>query len=382
MIDGPIIKLGRMGIYPYGICLALGIIACFAFLLIVMTKRNFNEEAIDKMLFLGVAATGFGIFMAVVFQALFNYIANPSAGFDLSGSMTFYGGLIGGVVGFLGIWNLYVFVIAPRVKVKLLQNNMNASLSDALPFVPPAITIAHAFGRLGCTFAGCCHGEETTAWYGIWMYTNEFGHAKVVPTQLFECIFLIALTGIMILLFFKFNFKYNFSVYMIGYGVWRFIIEFFRDDDRGSFIPGLTPSQAISIVLVILGVGYMLLQFYVLNKFMKHPELQPAVDKPAVRKVIIVEGQGDVSAAANQNVVDQVIIVKGQSAEQPVVVESGAIESQTAEEQPPVQTPAEAPVQSLNEATVQAPAEAPVQTPNEAPVQSAPTAPTEGGETK
>ncbi len=277
MIDGALFHIGSLGVYPYGICLALGIIACFSFLLFTMTKRNFNEEATEKMLFLGIFATGFGIFMAMVFQALYDYIANPSAGFNLGGAMTFQGGLIGGVVGFLAIWNLYVFVIAPRTKIKLLQNNMNASLSDALPFVPPSITIAHAFGRLGCTFAGCCHGAETDAWYGIWMYTNEFGHAKVVPTQLFECIFLLLLTVVLVLLYFKFDFKYNFTVYAIAYGAWRCIIEMFRADYRGNFVAGLSPSQFWSIIMIILGVGYFFLQYFVLSKFMKHPELQPPV---------------------------------------------------------------------------------------------------------
>lgn len=294
MVDGALFHIGKLGVYPYGICLALGIIACFLFLLFTMTKRNFNEEAIDKMLFLGIAATGFGILMAAVFQALYNYIDEPSRGFRLD-SMTFQGGLIGGVVGFLAVWNLYIFVIAPRTKIKLLQNNMNASLSDALPFVPPSITIAHAFGRLGCTFAGCCHGAETDAWYGVWMYTNEFGHAKVVPTQLYECIFLVLLTVIMVVLYFKFNFKYNFGVYAIAYGVWRCVIEVFRADERGTFIAGLTPSQFWSIIMIILGVGYFFLQYYVLSKFMKHPELQPPV---RAAKDGEAEDEGDEAPAA------------------------------------------------------------------------------------
>ncbi len=277
MVDGALFHIGSLSVYPYGICMALGLVCCFAFLLFTMTKRNFNEEAIDKILFLGVFAAGFGIFMAMVFQAMYDFIADPSKGFDLSGSMTFQGGLIGGVVGFVAVWNLYVFVIAPRAKSKLLSNNMNASLSDALPFIPIGITIAHAFGRLGCTFAGCCHGAKTDAWYGIWMYTNEFGHAKVVPTQLFECIFLVFLAAIMIVLYFKFKFNYNFGLYAIAYGIWRFVIEFFRDDYRGTFVGGLTPSQFWSIIMVVVGIGYFFLQYFLLSKFMKHPELQPSV---------------------------------------------------------------------------------------------------------
>ena len=287
MIDGPLFSIGSLSVYPYGICLALGIIACFGFLMFTMTKRNFNEEAIDKMLFLGIAATGFGIFMAMVFQALYDFIANPSKGFDLGSAMTFQGGLIGGVVGFLSIWNLYVFAIAPSANksqnkkvVAIFGNNMNATLSDALPFVPPSITIAHALGRLGCTFAGCCHGNVTDQWFGIWMYTNEFGHAKVVPTQLYECLFLLMLTAVMVVLFFKLDFEYNFTVYLISYGIWRIIIEFFRADYRGNFVAGITPSQFWSIIMVVLGVGYFFLQRYMLSGFMKHPERQPSVKEP------------------------------------------------------------------------------------------------------
>lgn len=278
--------------------MAVGIILCFVFLYFTMQKFNYNDEAIDKLLIVGICATGFGVFMAMVFQALYNYIANPSKGFSLGEAMTFYGGLIGGVASFLAVWNLYVFVIAPRTKIKLLQNNMNASLTDALQLAPVGLTIAHTFGRLGCTFAGCCHGGETTAWYGIWMYISRDDNGfplspmvKVVPTQLFECLFLAVLTAIMILLLFKFKFKYNLSVYAIAYGVWRFIIEYIRKDYRGSFIGAITPSQFWSIIIVILGIAYIFIYKYWLCRFEKHPELQPPVRQKKVKAAAIESGE-------------------------------------------------------------------------------------------
>lgn len=278
MAHGALFEIFGHGVYAYGLCMAAGIIACFVFLMFAFKKRNLNEEAIDKILFIGIFATAFGIFMAMVFQSLYNYINDPSDGFKLDTSMTFQGGLIGGVSSFLIVWNLYVFVIAPRTKIRFLQNNMNAGLTDALPVIPIGITIAHAFGRLGCFFAGCCHGAETDAWYGIEMYATSLGRvAKVVPTQLFECIFLVLLTIIMALLYFKFRFNCNFGVYASAYGVWRFLIEFARDDYRGSFVGGLTPSQFWSIVMVVLGVAYFFAYKYLFKKFMKHPELQPSV---------------------------------------------------------------------------------------------------------
>ncbi|MGN0805091.1 MAG: prolipoprotein diacylglyceryl transferase [Candidatus Coproplasma sp.] len=296
MINGPLFTIGKFSVWPYGLCMGIGIILCFVFLMLTMTKKNFNEESIDKILFIGIFATAFGVFMASVVQGLYNYI--DGKGFDLK-SMTFYGGLIGGVSSFVIVWNLYIFVIAPRTKIKALQNNMNASLSDALPFIPIGITIAHAFGRLGCTMYGCCHGGETDAWYGILMYSGNDFATKVVPTQLFECIFLAVLSLVMALLYFKFKFNYNFSLYCIAYGIWRFVIEYVRTDDRGSFIPGLTPSQFWSIIIVILGIGFIFLQKYLLSRFMKHPELQPPVREKKVKAEAVVNGSTPVHVSEN-----------------------------------------------------------------------------------
>ena len=264
-------SIGAPGIYPYGLCMGLGIILCFVFLLFTMWKKKFNESASDAIVIIGIFGTGFGIFAAMLFQATYNYIANPAKGFDISSGMTFIGGLIGGVASFLGVYFLYMYVIRPRTKIKFLNKPMNATLTDALPFIPIGICIAHAFGRLGCFFAGCCYGMETDAWYGI--ACSSAGPEKVIPTQLFEMIFLLVLAGVMAFLYFKHRFNYNFSVYMISYGVWRFLIEFVRDDSRGELVgTAITPSQFWSILMVVLGIGYIFLQKYVLAKHMKHPE--------------------------------------------------------------------------------------------------------------
>ena len=280
MHPNPIFTVFGKGVYLYGICMALGIIACFAFLYFTMWKKKFNEASTDMILFIGIFGTGFGIFSAMLFQSVYNYIDNPSAGFQF-GSMTFIGGLIGGVASFLAVYNLYIFVVRPRTKIKWLKPELNATLTDALPFIPIGITIAHAFGRLGCLFAGCCYGLKTDAWYGMYCaksyneYTGVVSMGdKVIPTQLFEMLFLILLGTVMAILYFKYKFNYNFALYAIAYGIWRFIIEFARGDLRGEFIgTALSPSQIWSLVMVPLGVGYIFLQKYVLAKCMHHPEL-------------------------------------------------------------------------------------------------------------
>ena len=44
------------------------------------------------------------------------------------------------------------------------------------------------------------------------------------------------------------------SIYLIGYGIWRFCIEFLRGDDRGKLFNILSPSQFWSIIMVIIGL--------------------------------------------------------------------------------------------------------------------------------
>ena len=276
----PLFEIFGKGVYAYGVCMAVGIILCFGFLLFTMWYKKFNDTSTNAVLLIGVFGTAFGIFAAMLVQSIYNYIADPSKGFQLAG-MTFIGGLVGGVVSFLAVWNLYVYMVGPRTKWKWLSSkSMNAGLSDALPFIPIGIAIAHAFGRFGCFWAGCCYGEP--AEWGLpcatgWNKTLQMSMdgVNVIPTQLFEMCFLILLAAVMVFLYFKFKFNYNFGVYAIAYGIWRFVIEFFRIDDRGG-VEGasLTPSQILSIIMVLVGVGYFFLQYYVLRKLMKHPEQQ------------------------------------------------------------------------------------------------------------
>jgi phosphatidylglycerol:prolipoprotein diacylglycerol transferase len=126
------------------------------------------------------------------------------------------------------------------------------------------VVLAHAFGRVGCYFAGCCFGIPTESFLGV---IFPFGHAShvypntpVFPTQLFEAFFLIVL---FVILNKVKKFKgFEIEVYVIGYGVWRILIEFIRGDDRGSLFTLFTteynvfptPSQFLSLLMILFGV--------------------------------------------------------------------------------------------------------------------------------
>ena len=251
MLPGKIFGL----FYMYGLMISIGILLALSLLFYYGKKKKVEESFMDFFFYNGIFSIAFGFFSATLFQSVYNYLENPSAGFHFGG-MTFIGGVIGGVVCFIGVY----FLLRKRYKTRLFQ---------VQSFAPCAIVIAHGFGRLGCLFAGCCHGAETDAWYGIYMQTASFGYAKVVPIQLFEALFLFAMFAVMFYLLMKKDFKYNFSVYLIVYGVWRFIIEFFRDDHRGEFVKGLTPSQFWAIVMVVAGVAVF---FYVKYLFKRQAE--------------------------------------------------------------------------------------------------------------
>ena len=262
MLPDPLFSIFGIDIDMYAIFILIGLIARFIFTYIAMKKSGYSSSARDMILIIGIFAIALGFLAATLTQSLYDFIAHPEDGFQFTGKMTFLGGLIGGVIVYLGLYFLYVYVINPRLKdSNLLKSDMNKGVWELLRFAPVSITVAHAFGRCGCFCAGCCGGIETDAWYGI-QFPGE-AH-KEIPTQLFEAIFLFVITAVMIVLYFRFKFKYNMTVYLIGYGIWRFLIEFVRGDveERGKFIPGLTPSQFWAILMVIGGIAFFFIYRY------------------------------------------------------------------------------------------------------------------------
>ena len=147
--------------------------------------------------------------------------------------------MIGGVVAFL-------------VGYAIFRKKYEARLVDIMPIVPCCITIAHAFGRVGCFFAGCCYGRPTEGIFGV-CFPNVAG--KVHPTQLYEAAFLFLLFAVCSYLLLKKGFKHNMSLYLIAYGIFRFLIEYVRNDERGELLGFITPSQFWSVLMVGLGIG-------------------------------------------------------------------------------------------------------------------------------
>ena len=129
-----------------------------------------------------------------------------------------------------------------------------------------SISMAQGFGRIGCFLAGCCYGRETTSRFGVVFPEGGLAPAgvKLIPTQLISSAgdFLIM---IVLLLYYRKNKKDGTPgnvgfLYMLLYGVGRFLVEFLRNDNRGGAWMFST-SQWISMVIVAGGIV-----LYLVNK--------------------------------------------------------------------------------------------------------------------
>ncbi len=256
-----------LNVHMYGIMIAVGILFAFLVLFRYSKKLGLPGKLTDLVYYDGIVSILLGFGFAALFQATYNYIEHPENGFHLGEGITFLGGMIGGTVVYLIIWMIF------RKKVP-------GNLYDIMPVIPCMITVGHAFGRIGCFFAGCCYGKPTDSIFGVQFpgaYFEQLG--KVHPTQLYEAAFLFVLFGVLTWLLLKKKFQYTMTVYLASYGVFRFLIEFLRYDDRGQLGKLLSPSQTMSLVFL----GLAVLAFFLQRNYLKN---KPASTAAAVNVTV------------------------------------------------------------------------------------------------
>ena len=245
----PFINLGFVKIPSYTLMLVVGVLAYAINLLITLKKEGKSPIVIEKAIIVSVLAFAVMGLTAFLFNSLFHSIEEGRLVF---GGITWAGGVVG---------SFPAFVILTHFIIKEERGNEINFFS----LVVPGIVLGHAFGRIGCFLAGCCHGAITNSVFGVVFpvgslayetYPNTITHDgsfPVLPTQLFEAVFEFLLYAFMLIFRRKFKFN-NAEIYLIAYGVFRFGLEFLRGDDRGATGLLLSPSQILSILLVITGV--------------------------------------------------------------------------------------------------------------------------------
>ena len=237
------------------VMILIGVIAASVLFFIYLHKVGVSKKS---FLDLGVVITAtalMGVVFAILFENIYEAIKASVDGVypHWTWGMTFYGGLVGGVATFILMYRFYYVRHNPPI------------FDEILRISPACIALGHGFGRIGCFLSGCCYGITTgTAWD---IYFPNLGE-KHLPTQLFEMTFLFLLAGVLIFLAFKHVTDYTMLIYLGSYAVFRFVIEFFRGDERGQ-LAGLSPSQYWCILIVLLIVP---LYFLLKNKFFKKEE--------------------------------------------------------------------------------------------------------------
>ncbi len=284
MVPNPLITFNLFGtelsIQLYGVLIAIGIVGCLLVLYLYTTKKGMPTKLQDYIFFIGVFAIAIGFLFAKLFQAFYDWIETGVFNFNNAG-ITVMGGLIGGAGSFL-----LVYFLIGKFYFKGKETNLHVKQFNSLLNVAPCcITLAHAFGRLGCLMAGCCHGEYLGKNYvvgGIWMKGVSDGWGYYVPTQLYEAIFLFLLFAILSILYFR-HVNINLPIYLVGYAIWRFIIEFFRADDRGGAqASALSPSQVQSFVFIALAI--LVVVFYLWRKIPLVGKLKSEEETEEIRK--------------------------------------------------------------------------------------------------
>lgn len=242
-----------MTIPMYGVLSAVGMLAAFVLLGFTRKHTRFSEDQALSAALWAIILGFVGAKVLFWLVELDQIIANPAYLLHtLREGFVFYGALIGGLLG--------VAIYALIKKLPFF------SLTD---YFIPALVIGHAFGRIGCVFAGCCYGMECASPISIVFPAGSAAPAGVplLPTQIMESVFLFLLC---VFLVWKLTKQKPFGTvsgwYMVLYGAWRFTIEFFRNDERG-FVGALSTSQFISIFIFAGGLALLLLvKFGVLKK--------------------------------------------------------------------------------------------------------------------
>ena len=233
--------IGPLTIYTYGVMLAAAYLGGLQLAIVRGRKAGLDSaRLLDLGVYIVIAAL-VGAKLLLLFVNFTYFRNNPHEILVLARSGgVFYGGLITAT--------LVAFWYIRRHKLPFWTT---------CDIFAPGIALGHVIGRVGCLMAGCCYGIRTDVPWAV-TFTDPFAASNVGtplnvplhPTQLYE-----AAAELLILIFLLTTEGKGrpypgrtFWGYMFLYAISRFVIEFYRADERG-FLMGLSTSQFISLVL-------------------------------------------------------------------------------------------------------------------------------------
>lgn len=249
--DPVLLSLGPLQIRWYGLMYVI------SFLIGAQIANKFSREGfmpltkkeIDKFVTVLIIGMFLGARLAYVFIYNWDYYSNHFSEILAvwQGGLSFHGGAVG--------MSLATYYFAKKKNVSFF------SLTD-----PLAICAAQGlfFGRMGNFINGELYGRVTDSMFGI-VFPNGGAYPRH-PSQLYEGIAegVILFTCLFFLRKKQPIYGYVSTAFVAGYGVLRFIVEFFRQPDAqlGFYFGGITMGQILCL-LMILASGVL---FYFVKK--------------------------------------------------------------------------------------------------------------------
>ena len=200
------------------------------------------EEKIDTLVTTMIICMFLGARLTYVFIYNWDYYgSNLTEIFSFwHGGLSFHGALVGLIAG--GV------LFARREKISWLQ---------VMDCVALAGTQGIFFGRIGNFINGELYGRITSSPIG--MVFPSGGPMPRHPSQLYEAFLEGIVLSLLLWLTFKKVKQYGVlsSLFLLGYGVARFIVEFFREPDQqlGFYFGSLTMGQLLCSLMILGGVG-------------------------------------------------------------------------------------------------------------------------------
>ena len=247
--------IGNFEIRWYSLMYLVGFLVVYVLLKRQLTNANLILDFLIYS-FIGLIV---GARLGYVFFYDFEYFRmDPLAvisPFDLEGNftgifgMSYHGGLVGVILSSIVFSKIY-----------------KVNFFEWTDFVIPAIPLGYFFGRIGNFLNGELYGKVTSHFWGMYFGDGILRH----PTQLYEAF----LEGILLFLILwpirtKSKFPGNLlAIYLFGYGVVRFFVEFLRETDE-KLLYSFTIGQWLSILMIF---GSVIIFFWLKNsKFGEKP---------------------------------------------------------------------------------------------------------------
>jgi phosphatidylglycerol:prolipoprotein diacylglycerol transferase len=239
-------EIGDWPVYSYGVMLAAAYLVALQMAVVRARRRGIDgTRVMDLGIYLIIAALVGAKLMLIVVD--FDYFRTQPR--ELLSLVRAGGVFYGGLLAALGV----AIVLVRRYQLRIWTT---------ADLFAPGIALGHVIGRLGCLMAGCCYGTPTNVPWAI-TFTNPLAASNVGtplgvplhPTQLYD-----AGAELMIMVILLATERRGrpfegrtFWLYMLLYGISRYVVEMFRGDERGTMF-GVSTSQFVSLLVVPLAV--------------------------------------------------------------------------------------------------------------------------------